>query len=176
MPAPKKIVVIGPESTGKSTLCAALAEQLGEPWVPEYAREFLGNIGRPYEEFDLTAIAGGQLRSEDRLLPATKKILLCDTDLHVLKTWSHERYGRCHRYILEQIATRSYDAYLLTYPDLPWTPDPQREHPDPADRIRLWHHYHDAVQDSRLPWADLRGHHELRVQRALALIGTLFKG
>ncbi len=172
---PKKIVVIGPESTGKSTLCAALAEALSEPWVPEYARNFLEALRRPYQEHDLLIIAEGQLRSEDRLLPAAQKFLPCDTDLHVLKTWSHERYGRCHRRILESIAVRRYDAYLLTYPDLPWTPDPQREHPDHTDRLRLWHHYHDAVQATGLPWTDLRGPHEERVEQTMRFIGTLFK-
>ena len=173
--SPKKVVVIGPESTGKSTLCAALADALGTVWVPEYARQFLDELGHPYKEPDLLAIASGQLLSEDNLASQANDILLCDTDAHVLKTWSHERYGRCHRRILEAIAGRRYDAYLLTYPDLPWTPDPQREHPAPADRLRLWHHYHDAVQATGLPWIDLRGAHEERVAQVLNFIGTLFK-
>jgi nicotinamide riboside kinase len=143
--------------------------------VPEYARQFLDNLGRPYEERDLLAIADGQLLSEDSLLQQARDVLLCDTDLHVLKTWSHERYGRCHRRILEAIAVRPYDAYLLTYPDLPWSPDPQREHPNPKDRLRLWHHYHDAVQASNLPWLDLRGQHKERLAAATSFIGTLFQ-
>jgi NadR type nicotinamide-nucleotide adenylyltransferase len=170
---PKKVVVIGPECTGKSTLCAVLADALKTVWAPEYARQFLDNLGRPYEEPDLVDIATGQLLSEDSLLPRAGKILLCDTDLHVLKTWSHERYGRCHRRILEAVAVRQYDAYILTYPDVVWTPDPQREHPDPADRLRLWRHYHDAVQNAGLPWLDLRGAHEIRVRSALHFISSL---
>ena len=173
---PRKIVIIGPESTGKSTLCSALAEWTREPWVPEFARGFLEGLDRPYKEPDLLDIAIGQLESEDRLYSTAQDILLCDTDLHVLKTWSHERYGRCHRLILEAVATRNYDAYLLTYPDLPWTADPQREHPDPADRLRLWRHYHDAVQATGLPWIDIRGQHEIRLQHAMSFIGTLLKG
>ena len=169
----RKIVIIGPECTGKSTICAALADALDTVWVPEFARQFLDNLGRSYEEADLLHIADGQLLSENSLLPQARKILFCDTDLHVLKTWSHERYGRCNRRILEAIAVRSYDAYLLTYPDLLWTPDPQREHPDPKDRLRLWHHYHDAVQASGLPWTGLRGAHETRVQKALQFIASL---
>lgn len=170
VPVLKKIVVLGPESTGKSTLCAALAESLGEPWVPEFARKFLETLGRPYEETDLLVIAEGQTLSEEAAVPSATQFLLCDTDLHVLKTWSHERYGRCHRRILETIATRHYDAYILTYPDLPWTPDPQREHPDPADRLRLWHHYHDAVQATGTPWIDVRGSHPDRLAAALKFL------
>ena len=170
---PKKVVVIGPECTGKSTLCASLADELDTVWVPEYARAYLDDLGRPYEETDLLEIAAGQLLAEDSLLSQANGFLFCDTDLHVLKTWSHERYGRCHRRILEAIALRHYDAYLLTYPDIPWTPDPQREHPDPKDRVRLWHHYHDAVQASDFPWLDVRGPNEVRVQSALDFIESM---
>lgn len=171
--AAKKVVVIGPESTGKSTLCAALAGALDTVWVPEFARQFLDELGRPYEERDLLAIAAGQLLTEDSLASQARGVLLCDTDLHVLKTWSHERYGRCHHRILAGIAERHYDAYILTYPDLPWTPDPQREHPDPTDRIRLWHHYHDALQVTGLPWVDVRGSHKDRLCTALNFLHRL---
>ena len=67
MPPPKKIVVIGPESTGKSTLCEQLAAHFKTEWVPEFAREYLLELGRPYNYDDLLIIAKGQLEQEDRI-------------------------------------------------------------------------------------------------------------
>jgi nicotinamide riboside kinase len=62
----KKIVVIGPESTGKSTLSEGLAAHFHTEWVREYAREYLEQHGMGYSYETLSAIAKGQLVSEDR--------------------------------------------------------------------------------------------------------------
>ena len=126
----KKVVLIGPESTGKTTLAAYLAEHFNTIWVPEYARAYLEGLERPYEERDLLEIAKGQLRTEDELAGKARDLLICDTDLIVLKVWGEHNYGRSHPWILEQIEKRKYDLYLLTYPDIPWVGDPQRENPE----------------------------------------------
>ena len=68
MEAIKKIVVIGPESTGKSTLCSQLAAHYNTLWVPEYAREYLEKNGTNYSYDDLLAIAKGQINSEENLV------------------------------------------------------------------------------------------------------------
>ncbi len=169
----KKIVVIGPESTGKSTLSAALAEALQTVWVPEYAREYLEQLGRPYEEHDLLTIAKGQLQLEDELEKKADKLLICDTDLQVVKVWSEASYGRCDKQVLEMIATRKYDMYLLTYIDTIWEDDPLREHGLPEERQHFYDIYRDIVQNSGIPWADIRGNHEERIKAALQAIGTL---
>ena len=57
------ITIVGPESSGKTTLARQLAADLGCPWVPEYAREYLDGLGRTYEEDDLQIIARGQLEA-----------------------------------------------------------------------------------------------------------------
>lgn len=173
MPHPQRIVVIGPESTGKSTLSFALARALGTVWVKEYAREYLNRLDRPYIQEDLLLIAEGQLASEETLLPFAKNVLICDTDLYVLKVWSESSYGHCHRKILEAIASRPYDLYLLTYIDIPWTPDPQREHPDARDRTYFYHQYREIVQQSGVQWADIRGTESERLQAALRAIELL---
>jgi NadR type nicotinamide-nucleotide adenylyltransferase len=160
-------VVLGPESTGKSTLSAALAACLHTLWVPEYARDWLENLGRPYTEPDLLSIARGQLASEELLAARAPGLLICDTDLYVIKVWSEHRYGRCDPWILEQIATRHYDLYLLTGIDMPWQPDPLREHPDEAMRVYFYRQYLDIVQQSGRPWVCLNGPHEQRLQLAL---------
>lgn len=173
MPQPKRIVVIGPECTGKSTLSVALAGALGAIWVPEYARSYIDALPRPYNEADLLAIADGQLRGEDEAAARANGILIIDTDLNVLKVWSESAFGRCHRAILEAIAQRRYDGYLLTGIDMPWTYDPQREHPDPAERRYFYEQYHDIVQNGGVPWAAIRGGEQERLQAALAFVRSL---
>ncbi|MFN4246787.1 MAG: AAA family ATPase [Flavipsychrobacter sp.] len=153
----KKIVVIGPESTGKSTLSETLANSLQTVWVPEYARTFLENLGREYTEADLLAIAKGQLAAEDAAMQIANQYLICDTDLYVIKVWSEAKYERCHPWILEQIAQRKYDMYLLTYIDIAWTDDPLREHPLPEERQYFYNIYRDIVVQSGCQWADVRG-------------------
>jgi len=173
VPAPKKLVIIGPECTGKSTLSSDLATELSTIWVPEFARQYLDDLGRPYEEADLLQIAYGQLAQEDAAAAQASDVLICDTDLYVIKVWSEARYGRCDRHILEMIASRSYDFYLLTDTDLPWQFDPLREHPQEHDRRYFYHQYRDIVQQSGCPWADIRGSKEQRLQRALQAVAQL---
>jgi NadR type nicotinamide-nucleotide adenylyltransferase len=166
----KKVVVIGPESTGKSTLSAQLAHELNTLWVPEYAREYLEHLGRDYNEEDLLQIAKGQIQNEDSLAAKANNLLICDTDLHVVKVWSESKYGRCHKWILEEIARRKYDLYLLTYIDVQWVDDPLREHPEEDQRHYFYNVYRDIVQQSGLPWADIRGNKEERLAIALEAI------
>lgn len=170
----RKIVVIGPESTGKSTLCAALSQATDCPWVPEYARHYLEKLPRQYEEADLLEIARGQLADEEQASMGVKSPwLFCDTDLHVLRVWAEHRYGRCDRWILEQIAVRHYDAYILTDIDLPWQPDPLREHPDEHMRHYFFRQYLDTVIESGLPWVRVSGNETSRLHTALDFIHQL---
>ncbi len=169
----KKIVVIGPESTGKSTLSEALAKQLHTVWVPEYARAYLDSLHRPYTQDDLLIMARGQVQYEDALLQQANEYLVCDTDLHVIKVWSEHKYKSCHPWILEQIAERKYDLYLLTYIDTEWENDPQREHPEPAMREYFYNIYLDIVKNSGVPWVAISGPHEQRLHAALKAINSL---
>lgn len=127
----KKIVVIGPESTGKSTLCEELARYFETNWCPEFAREYLLTNGTDYNFDDLLTIARGQIAMEDEyierienqslpLLEAGGHIpLFIDTDMYVMKVWCEFVFGKCHRYVLDQIVKRKYDLYLLCNTDLP---------------------------------------------------------
>ncbi len=170
---PKRFVIIGPECTGKSTLSAALAQAFNTVWVPEYARGYIDALARPYNETDLLAIAGGQLRSEDEAAGTAKGPLIIDTDLYVVKVWSESAYGRCDRRILEAIAARRYDGYLLTGIDMPWSYDPQREHPAPRERRYFYEQYRDIVQNSGTPWAAIHGNEAERLRLGLDFIGSL---
>ena len=170
----KKIVILGPESTGKSSLCAALASHFQTIWCPEYARAYLLEHGTDYRFEDLLTIAKGQLAQEDayttKLLESnaeTPKYLFIDTDMYVMKVWCEFVFGKCHTWILDQITERKYDLYLLCKPDLPWVKDELREYPDEATRIKLYHHYRDLLIHQSTPWAEVSGTNEDRLNSAL---------
>lgn len=167
MPQPKKIVIIGPESTGKSTLTQALASHFGAPWVEEFAREYIEKLGRAYEYEDLLAIAQGQVEREDIQAAKAKDVLFCDTDLHVLKVWSCHKYGRLHDWTQQQLDSRTYDLYLLTDIDIPWEDDPQREHSEPEMRQFFMNWYQNLLQTTEVPVLLLSGNFEQRIDTAI---------
>ncbi len=172
----KKIVVVGPESTGKSTLCQQLADHYQTKWCPEYAREYLLQHGKEYRLDDLLQIARGQLTLEDRFTrdmaeqPAAHPYLFIDTDMLVMKVWSEYVFDTCHPFILDQIATRQYDLYLLCDIDIPWEPDPLREYPDLATREHLFRMYKDSLVNQQTPWIIVSGNRENRLRQATAAI------
>ncbi|WP_109695984.1 AAA family ATPase [Chitinophaga deserti] len=171
----KRIVVIGPESTGKSTLSQQLAALYKTEWVPEYARTYLETLGRPYIQEDLWHMAQGQLAAEDAAAARGKELIVCDTDLYVIKVWSEAKYGDCDPRILELIAQRKYDGYLLTYIDIPWEDDPLREHPLPEERTYYYNIYRDIVINSGTPWADIRGDYDQRLRSAAEAVREMMK-
>lgn len=170
-----KVVVIGPESTGKSTLSALLAEHYQTVWVPEYARQYLEELPRPYEQRDLRTIAEGQLAQEDKLAADANKVLICDTDLRVIDFWSEFKYGNTDPWILDQIAARHYDLYLLTYIDIPWEEDPLREYPDPKMREYFYEIYQNIVSQSGTSWVEIKGSPEKRKSTAIDAVDKLLK-
>jgi NadR type nicotinamide-nucleotide adenylyltransferase len=169
----KKIVVIGPESTGKSTLSKALATYFSCPWVPEYAREYLEELNRPYNYQDLLKIAKGQLLLEDKLSDSAYNFLICDTDLHVIQVWSEHKYGKVDPWIKEQLKVRKYDAYLITNIDTPWEYDPQREHPQLEMRQFFMNWYRKIVQESGIPYLEISGTLEKRLEEGVRFIESL---
>lgn len=171
----RKIVIIGPESTGKSTVAGALASHFNTAFVPEFAREYIDALNRSYIYEDLWAIANGQLALEERQLAGAENgFLFCDTDLYVLKVWSEHKYGCCDERILRAIGRQRYDYYLLTDIDLPWTPDPQREHPEPEMRQYFFKVYKEIVINSGLPWTCLQGNEQERLCQAVTVLKNCF--
>jgi len=173
----KKIVVIGPESTGKSTLCEGLAAHFRTDWVPEYAREYLLRHGKNYQYADLLTIAKGQLALEEKHAAElegcwglAEPILFIDTDMYVMKVWGEFVFGACDAWILDQVATRRYDGYLLCNTDLPWTADELREYPDEGPREQLFHIYKDCMINQSTPWREISGCEEDRLISAIAAV------
>jgi NadR type nicotinamide-nucleotide adenylyltransferase len=182
----KKIVIIGPESTGKSTLCKGLAAHYHTGWVQEYARGYMLTHGTAYSYDDLSTIARGQLALEDAATLGERKaavaagtavtgdrLLFIDTDLYVMKVWSEYVFGRCETWILKEIATRHYDGYLLCRTDLPWVKDELREYPDLATRERLYHIYKDILINQDVPWAEVGGESDERLANAIEAVERL---
>lgn len=164
----KKIAIVGPESTGKSTLTQALATHYNTVWVPEYARRYLNQLHVPYNQKDLTKIAYGQLALEEEYLNSANRFLFCDTNLIVIKVWSEFKFGNCDQEILVQMMNRKYDLHLLTYIDLPWKPDPLREHPD--KRKELFECYEAALREQNLQYSIIRGEEEQRIESAIQAV------
>lgn len=170
----KKIVVIGPESTGKSTLCEQLAKHYQTAWCAEYAREYLLTHGSSYQYNDLLTIAKGQLALEEKAAQQVQQqkapLLFIDTDMYVMKVWCEYVFGQCHPFILEEIASRKYDLYLLCDIDLPWVKDELREYPDEQPRRELYRIYKDIMENQSTPWAIISGNYEQRLQKAIAAV------
>ena len=125
-----KVGIIGPESTGKSVLAQDLAEQFKGTYVPEYAREFVERKGSTEVTYDeLCGIARHQIE-EITSLPFREEpevgLYFFDTELIVTKVWFEYAFGQVPEWMEEAVRRYPMDCYLLTYPDIPWIPDPAR--------------------------------------------------
>lgn len=169
----KVISITGPESTGKSWLARSLADFYSEPWVPEYAREYLGKLKRPYDFNDILKIAQEQYAAELRLMKNAKDWLFCDTDFLVTHIWSKVKYGKSHLWIEEMLHSHKYHHYLLCNTDLPWEEDPLREHP--GYRHELFEMYRFELQRLNLPFTIVSGQGNDRMTSALNVLQNQLK-
>lgn len=170
----RRIVILGPESTGKSTLCEQLAAHYSTTWVPEYAREHLLKHGTQYTYNDLLTIARRQITLEDEIASSTHRpLMFVDTDMYVMKIWCEFVYGRCHQWILDRIVDRKYSLYLLCNIDLPWKKDELREYPDLKPRQQLFNIYADNMINQHVPWKIISGNNEERFHTALNVVNRL---
>ncbi len=168
----RKIVITGPECSGKSTLSKNLAGHYGVRWVPEMARFYLDRIGRAYTEDDLLQIARLQVQAEEEAMAdGAGDLLICDTDLITIRIWGEEKYGRSDPWIIEQTKERPYDLWLLSKPDIPWVYDPQRE--NPHDRDRLFDVHRQLLKELGKPYAIVGGEEQERLRQGLAAINPI---
>lgn len=167
----RRISLTGPESAGKSTLAAQLAAHYGTAYVPEYARVYLEENGAHYTPADLEAIAHGQLAAEDAA--QAYQLLFCDTDLLVIKIWAENAFGTCPAWVLAELARPRYALTLLLAPDLPWTPDPLREHPDPAQRWHFYNLYRAELVSREWPFVEIGGPPAQRLAQALRAVESV---
>ncbi len=168
-----KVVLFGPESTGKTTLSEQLARHYNTVWVPEYAREYLqnkwNNERKTCEPSDLLPIAEGQIRLENQLTKKATKVLICDTDLLETKVYSEAYYvGHCDPVLEKYALENTYNLYLLTYIDIPWEEDDLRDKPNEREKMFLY--FKDTLEKYNKNFIILKGEKKLRLKTAINYI------
>ena len=163
----KTIALIGPESTGKSTLANDLARLTGGVCIPEYARTYVERLNRPYTQEDVLAIAQYQIKQLSQK-EHHASFLFLDTELIVTKVWLLDRYGECPEWVEEAIQTYKPDLYLVCCPDLPFVSDPVRENGNRREELLRW--YVREVERLQVPYVYIRGRGDARLMDALAAV------
>lgn len=169
-----KIAVVGPESSGKSTLVQNLSSQFRCENVQEYARQYIQHLNRPYIYNDLLVIAKEQKKQENKASISSQHILICDSSLLTIKVWSCDKFGKCDPWIEEQLAAEKYDLILLCKPDLPWQPDPQRE--DKHRREYLFDVYSSYLEEGNQMYKVIEGIGKDRITLAAHYVTELKNG
>jgi len=169
---PFKIVITGPESTGKSSLAAALAKHYNSIWLPEYAREYIDSLQREYTAKDIENIAMEQIRREKELLNYADRFLFCDTDPLVCHIWYKVKYGEESKTISKLLKEANYDLILLCDIDIEWAYDPMREHPD--KREWLFEMYGSELKTFNKESHLISGQNDNRIQMAVDIINRKF--
>jgi NadR type nicotinamide-nucleotide adenylyltransferase len=171
-----KVVLFGPESTGKTTLSRQLARHYNSVWVREFARQYLqnkwNNERKTCEPSDLLPIAKGQINLENELALKANKVLICDTDLLETKVYSESYYiGSCDPVLKEFAIKNSYDLYFLTYIDVPWEADDLRD--KPKQRKEMFQAFESELIKYNKPYVLLKGSKEERLKNAISHIDKL---
>lgn len=161
-----RIGIIGPESSGKSTLCKVLHERYGYRWIKEYARTYVEQLSRPYTFDDVQRIAQRQISEIKASYP--EKVVLYDTELIITKVWMEHVYGKVAEEVIEALRAYPMDKYLLLAPDLPAEPDPVRENLDKRPYFFEW--YEREIQATGVPYTIIRGEGETRIRNAYKAI------
>jgi len=172
-----KIVLYGPESTGKTTLAKQLADHYKTSWVPEYMREYLQEKWDTEKKIctkeDLLPIARGQMQAENKIASEVEKYLFCDTNLLEIKVYSQYYFnGFCPELIEKYALKNTYDIYLLTYIDTPWEFDELRDRPD--DRKKMFLIFEEELKKQKLPFYKIEGTGISRFDNAVKLIDQMF--
>jgi len=169
----KRVCVFGPESTGKTTLAANLAERFNTRWVHEYARPLLEPQDGECFEKDIPRIARGQIAAEDALALQANRVLICDTDVLTTTIWSQILFGNCPAWILEESERRVPDLYLLMDIDVPWVDDAQRHLPH--KRREFWNLCRETLASRDRKWIEISGDWSTRLDTASQAVESLIR-
>lgn len=170
----KKIAIVGPESTGKSTITQQLAKSYHTLWVPEYARYYCAALTEPCNLQDEVNMFHGQLALEDSILAiAEKDLIFCDTTFITVKIWSDEVFGETPQIVLDALPKYNYDLYLLMDIDLPWQEDPLRDFPHKREHfMNVWHQ---ELKSLNATYVTVSGQEEQRLNNAITAVETFLK-
>ncbi len=169
----KRVVITGPESTGKTTLAKRLADHYQTAWVPEFGWEYVDRLDRPLIAEDFLNIARGQIESEDRLSRESNRVLICDTDLMVTRFFSEVYTGGCDEGILEMENRRRYNLHLVLDTDVPYESHPQRNHPHLRDYFR--ERFISEMRQKQMRFRIISGDREERFRQAVDAVDALFQ-
>ena len=170
---PATVCLFGPESTGKSTLAAALARHYGTLHVTEYVRGYLDAIRSSGTAADVPWIARGQRAAEIATAQQVRDLLVCDTNLATIMLWSDVLFGDSPQWLRAEALRQKFDLWLLTDIDVPFEPDPQRCFPDDADREWLMRQCVGLLERLGVTPVCLRGNRDERLQLAIGAIDRL---
>lgn len=173
-----RVVLYGPESTGKTTLAKALAEHFDTEWVPEFSRDYLqakwDREGAVCGREDMLPIARGQMALENELAEKANKVLFCDTNLLESVVYSRAYFnGYCDERLLKPALKNHYDLYFLTYIDLPWVKDDLRDRPDQRDV--MFNLFRETLEQNNKPYKIIRGDYQQRFDSAVETIDKLLR-
>lgn len=175
MTIPRRLVVTGPESTGKTTLAEGLASQLSVSWVPEQARAYANRVGRPLTSEDVGPIASAQIAAEETALNAAiqrgDSWLVLDTDLVSTVVYARHYYGACPSWIEAEARVRRGDLYLLADIDLPWHADGIRDRP--ANRAAMRRFFEQALIEFGCPTCPVSGLGAERLRQARLCLASI---
>lgn len=157
--------IVGPESTGKTTLCKQLANHFQGKVVPEFSREFLNSKNGVYQEEDLLFIAEQQLLLEQNVISHVPRTIFCDTDILVVKVWQQFKFGRISTEIEDLFKKQTTRKYLLTYPDLNWEPDPLRE--NQHQLLELFNLYESHLKSMSADYRIIKGIGDERLKNSI---------
>ncbi len=165
-----RVVVIGSECTGKTTLARALAAALGASWVPEAARTYAEARGGVLSAADVEPIATATCNALRAALAAAPDVLVCDTDLVSTVVYARAYYGSCPPWVEAACVAQLGDLYLLCEPDLPWVPDGVRDRPLEQERLAMQNAFASTLQSLGARVASVTGTGDARTARALAAV------
>ena len=175
-PPLRRVAVAGPESSGKTTLSASLAAHFGTVFVPEASRAYYDAKGVDFEIADILPIARAQKASEDELVRTARRLIVFDTDILTITIWSHVLYGGCPPEAEAMAAAQRVDLTVLLKPDLPWTYDPQRCHPELSQREDFFTRLRDGLTRLGRRFTEVGGDGPERFATARAAVDALLAG
>lgn len=168
------VALTGAESTGKTTLAAALADHFNTEWVAEYLRIFVDQNGEVPKEQDVYAIAGGHLQLKAYHIRRARRVIILDTDLVTTCVYQRRFFGHCPALIEQLAQTHRADLYLLTQPDFPWKPDGiQRS--GPKERSLVHRLLRLELEQLKLPFVRVSGSRDERRATGIEAVRSLLK-
>lgn len=173
MSKPILIAITGPECTGKTTLTEQLAAHYKAAYIPEYARDYIGSLDKPYGYDDVVHVAENQLKQAINASRGSDGYVFLDTYLEISKVWFKVVYGHYPPWIDDQIIHNKIDLYLLCDTSIPWTADSLRENGG-AMREVLYQQYRDEIVRSGCRFVEITGLGAERIARAKAAIELFF--